>query len=79
MERNQPGINLRVTCHSKRDRSPSQGYTHDQFSLQKHLHLAELASVLTHPEHLQFFREEQLKHLAWLFGSNKCREHPGCT
>lgn len=45
MERDQPGINLGVT-------SPSQGYIHDQVSLQKHLHLAELASVLTHPEHL---------------------------
>lgn len=81
MERDQLGINLGVTSHSKRDRSPSQGYIHDQVFLQKYLHLAELAPALTHPEHLRLLREEQLMHLAWLSGSNKCREHPtlGCT
>lgn len=46
----------------------------------KHLHLAELASVLTYPECLWLLREEQLEHLAWLSGS-MCREHLtlGCT
>ena len=81
MERDQRGINLRVTSHSKRDHPPSQGYIHDQISLQKLIHLAELASMLTQPKHLHLLRGEQLKNLAWLSGSNKCREHPtlGCT